>query len=171
MAIIQRSGESQEDLNTVYKEVNGLLDTTNLSPNARIPLSKTTIAAGLSSTLQKGAMYVQSITTDALTNNQVIYRGWGYTTNIGAATGTITITLPNGGFDNVNYFVSAMVIGRKSGAAPTSPADVDSFNNNDMVMEDATLPRSTTQFKLYFLARAGNLAVEVFDWMAIGTKA
>lgn len=154
-------------------QANGLVNAMNnitndmISPAAAIETSKTADAT----TQGKHAMYVQSITTDALTSNQVIYRGWGHTGNLAAGSGTITITLPNSGFDSTDYDVAVMYLGEKTTGAPTSRADVNQFNSGAIVHEDATLPRSATQFRISFLRSAGLFPWVIFSWIAIGTKA
>lgn len=117
-------------------------------------------------------LYVQSITTNALTANQLIYRGWGFTTALGAPTGIITITLPNGGFDDTAYDVFVTYLGEKA-SNPSSRIDIDNYVAGATAAEDPSLPRSATQFRAKFTrgATGGNFTIVLFSWMAIGTKA
>lgn len=117
-------------------------------------------------------IYVQSITTNALTPSQVTVRGWGYTSNSGTGSNSITITIPQSGFDDATYDVFVTYLGEKSGAAPTSRADRDAFKSSAVASVDATT-YTATQFKLNFNAGSGggNLTQVIFSWMAIGTKA
>lgn len=150
--------------------VNSLSNITNdmISPSALIEMSKTATAT----TQGKSAVYVQNITTNTLTNNQAIYRGWGYTGNIGAPATTITITLPNSGFDDANYDVIATYLGEKAGV-PATRHDVDNFANGSTAVIDASLPTSATQFRIGLTrgAGGGNFTQVLFSWMAIGTRA
>lgn len=115
------------------------------------------------------AVYVQSITTNALTDNQIIYRGWGYKDLSATTSGTIDITLPNGGFDNTNYQVSAIYLGEKA-TAPSSRSDVTSHKVHTVTNIVGSSTTSTV-FRISFYSNGGgNFGFVLFDWTAIGTK-
>jgi len=166
------------DADNIIKVLNGQLGAVNfgavdLLKNAQIDSNALIAQSKLDpATLHRSAVYVQSITSNALTSNQVIYRGWGYTGNFGAPTGTITITLPNSGFDDAAYEVFVTYLGEKA-TNPTSRIDVTSHRVGSTAAEDPTLPRSATQFRATFTTGAGggNFTIVAFSWMAIGTKA
>ena len=148
--------------NELVSVVNNL-DNTNIVPSANIDQTKLS-----SSTLHKSAMYVDSNGTPALTNNQVIYRGWGVTGNIGATSGTDVVTLPNGGFSDANYDVAITYLGEKA-TAPTSRTDVNIFANGTASSHGAA--QTSTQFTASFFRTAGgNLAFVAYSWIAVGTK-
>lgn len=157
----------------VAATVNGQLDETNLRPQTRIPLASTTVVSGLASTLGKSAMYVQSDTTNALTNNQVTYRGWGYIAGNSTANIIETVTLPNSGFDDATYSVSVEYTGDKA-TAPTGPGDVTSFNANVSSSIKGSTAYSSTQFAVSLIINNGGgnfTSNHVYTWIAIGTKA
>jgi len=116
------------------------------------------------------AVYVQSITDNGITRDQITYRGWGYKDLSALTSGTITITIPNGGFDDAAYDASAIYLGEKA-TAPTSRNDVTSHKIHTVTNLDATVAYSPTQFAISFYSNGGgNFGFVVFSWMAIGTK-
>ena len=122
----------------------------------------------------RDAMYVQSDTTNVLTNNQVIYRGWGYIN--GNATNEVskTVTLPNGGYDDANYSVAITYMGDKNTGVPTSQTDVTGRFVQAETKLDNSAVFSATQFKADIYTSAGNFAAgtyEIFSWITVGTKA
>lgn len=153
-------------LNGLVNVVNNLTND-NIAPGAGIEMSKTATAT----TQGKSAVYVDNAGTPSLTNNQVIYRGWNFTTNSGTGTNSKTVTLPNSGFDDANYEVFVTYLGEKNGT-PSNRHDVDAFKSLAIASVDSSLPTSSTQFKASFNANGGgNFTQIVFNWMAIGTKA
>ena len=164
--MITRSYNNERDIEALFKEINGNLDKTSIKPNAGIEMSKTATAT----TQGKTAQYVQLITTDALTNNQVMYRGWGYKDLSATSSGNIDITLPNGGFDNTNYTVNAVYLGEKA-TAPSSRSDVTSHKVHTVTNIVGSSTTSTV-FRISFYSNGGgNFGFVLFDWMAVGTKA
>lgn len=158
----------------VRRELDGIAEATNnitneqLSPTAGIDQTKLS-----GSTLHKSAMYVQSNTTNALTNNQVTYRGWGYIVGNSTANIIETVTIPNGGFDDANYSVSVEYTGDKA-TTPTGPGDVTSFNPNVSSSIKGSTAYSSTQFAVSLIINNGGgnfTANHVYTWIAIGTKA
>lgn len=152
-------------------QANGLVNFMNnitndmISPAAAIETSKTAD----NTTQGKHAMYVDSNGTGALTNNQVVYRGFMITGSIGATSFTHTVTLPNGGFDNTSYNVSLTYVGEKA-TAPASWTDVNIFASG--VAMGLAGAKSTTQFVASgFRTPGGNFAYVVYEYIAIGTKA
>lgn len=159
-------GQVRNELERVGLSTNNI-ENSQVSATAAIDQTKLS-----GSTLHKSAMYVQSITTDAITSNQVIYRGWGHTGNSTATTDEITVTLPNSGFDNTNYQVFVTYLGEKTTGAPTSRADINAWKLHAVASVKGSLPNSTTQFRIGFYSNGGgNFNYILFDWMAIGTKA
>lgn len=118
-------------------------------------------------------MYVQSVTTNTLTSNQVIYHGWGYIGASGIGVVTQTVTLPNSGFDDANYSVSVIYTGEKA-TAPSGPGDVTSHNVNVSANIKGTTAYSATQFNINLTINNGGGNFNnntVYTWIAIGTKA
>jgi hypothetical protein len=121
------------------------------------------------------SMYVQSITTNSLANNQEIYHGWGFIAGDGDASTTIVITLPNGGYDSAAYDVFVHILGTKNNSDPTSRADVDASAPHNLTSFNATSAQTATQFQIVFAdVDATTIAATrriLFSWMTIGTKA
>ena len=164
------SNGTTADGGQVDAEITALGQSVNSVTNAQIPsgagieTSKTTI----NTALPRMALYTQYDTTNALTANQVIYRGWGITGDFSATSGSEVVTLPNGGFDDANYSVSINYVGEKA-TLPASITDVNIFANGVAAGEGAA--RSSTQFTAsFFRSPGGNFRYVVYTWIAIGTK-
>lgn len=116
-------------------------------------------------------MFVQSNSTNALTQKQIIQRGWGYLTWSGSTTtSSETVTLPIA-FDNANsYTVVATCIGYKSGSNPTSSSD--SAGVQDITMEcDITGAQTfTIEAKKIDGVNVNSAVRTLYNWVAIGTK-
>lgn len=181
MAIIKRSYNQEMDLDAIFRVLEGGIDSANIkdgsivnvdiSSTAAIDITKTT----LNSSAARHDLYVQSKTTNALTPNQIIYRGWSFVVGNGGAGVTKQVTLPNSGFDDTNYTVVAMYVGAKNGSDPTTVVDTGSNPNNIAVYTPGTAAQSATAFTVQITDTDGVVLNAiyrfVFMWLAIGTKA
>ena len=108
-------------------------------------------------------------------SNQAIYRGWGFIAGDGTSATTIVVVLPNSGFDNYAYFVTAHVIGTKANSDPSNEANCDSATPHNLTVLNSTTPQSATQFQLRIADTDGAAITAarrvLFTWLAIGPKA
>lgn len=191
MAIIQRSYQPNPDLDALFIEMNGKLDSTNILPNSvtstnikdgTIVNADVSSSAGINMTKTdaatvspKLAMNVQSLTTNALTASQFIQRGWTFVVgSAGADTNVKQVTLPVA-YDDTNYSVMVFPVGTKVGADPTSVTDTGALTNNFYAMTPGTAAQSATAFSFKGVDSDGAVMAAanrfVFMWIAIGTKA
>ena len=119
-------------------------------------------------------MWVQEISTNTFDPGQLTYRGWTYQVGAGTPSISLTLTLPNGGFDSASYDLSVYIIGTKDGANPTSRGDVDAaYPHNLTVFSTAAVTSTTFQVRIADVD-ATNIAVTrrvLISWIAIGPKA